>query len=1394
MKLLCLVLALAMLLPTIPAQATEEILEKGYYASSVWSASQPADLAFDNDTATQWVAKGHAATGSEWIYAIFDEYVAIDSVELIEKGHRIGEYEIQYYDANGNWVTCHTGVLNETCDKLGSAVTHPVIYFGGLVTCKGIRLNIKGGSAASPGFYEFKMFRAGMQITDGKIDTGYYASGDDGNLAENAFDGNTATRWSAKAATNQWLCAIYDHNITIDSVEILEFRDRMNSFEIQYYDENEGWKTCASKTIDSADTGKDATHQLSFDPVTTTGVRLYIYDAPGWPSIYELNLFYTGIPVIDGKLQSGYYSSGDDGNTVEKAFDNDPATRWSARAAENQWICASYDNRFTVDSVEILEFRDRMKAFEIQYLDANGIWQACANKAPDGADTGVDTTHQLSFAPVTTNAIRLFIPDAPGWPSIYELKLFYGGIQVTGGTLQKGYYASNSWECSPDLAFDNNASTQWVARPHAAAGTEWICKVFGEYVVIDSVELIEKGHRIGAFEIQYYNEDGVWTTCYSGTLNETCDKTGSAYTHPVISFGKAVTCKGIRLNILGGSAASPGFYEFKMSYLGIPVIDEKIDNGCYASSDDGNTPDRAFDNDPTTRWSAREAQNQWLCTFYDKAVTIDTVEIVDAWGRMDSFDIQYIDETGAWKTCASKIVEGEDTGEDVTHQLSFAPVTTTGMRLYIHDAPGWASIYEFKMFYTGIQIINGKIPKGFYSSSDDGNPAKNAFDNDFTTRWSACAEKDQWISVFYDKAVTFDAITIKEFWDRMNSFELQYYDENGIWQTFASKTITTEDTGIDTEHSLSFKDITTMGVRVFIPDAPGWPSIYEVQMFDDGFAWLDVEHKPFDYSIAIIPDQQCLTHWYPEQLYGMYQWIADNAEKENMQMVLNVGDITNSNTNEHWERAKTAYDLIADKVPYIAAPGNHDYGSGYRDNSRMNTYFPLSMLKEDPTYGGSYTEDNNLPDDVANTWQAFEVNGNKYLVLALEFGPRDSVLAWASKVVEDHPLHQVIVVTHAYMDSTGDLMDSTNGFNPTDYSNMVQEGQELPNNPEQIWDKFVKNHKNIIMVVSGHIGNRNILMRTDVGVHGNEVKQFLMDAQNEKPRLDMVALMHFSNDGQNVEVSYYCPSKGKYMNYENLFTFNLPAHIDAVAQVGEQSYATVTEAIANANGGIVKLLVNSDEALVINGDVTIDLAGNKLTNVTVESGSLNLIDTVSGGSAVVTGNVPTMTEADGKSYYVANDNGVYSAHSYAIQLTHISLDPTNDALGYKAELIGDDVVKSHVTAIGFNLWVNEDIVVTKTLDGKTAATLRLKNILKNGGGEMTVYGNAFAIFDNEETVTTANYGTTMQSVLQTVNAAWDSFTEVQQNAVKTLCDQYLATVSTWGLNNIYPTTEETSAA
>ena len=248
-----------------------------------------------------------------------------------------------------------------------------------------------------------------------------------------------------------------------------------------------------------------------------------------------------------------------------------------------------------------------------------------------------------------------------------------------------------------------------------------------------------------------------------------------------------------------------------------------------------------------------------------------------------------------------------------------------------------------------------------------------------------------------------------------------------------------------------------------------------------------------------------------------------------------------------------------------------------------------------------------------------------------------------------------------------------------------------------------------------------------------------------------------------------------------------PAAESVAATVGGQNFASVNDAIHAAGDEIVIICQSTEEAIVVGKNVTIDLAGNVLSNVTVSEGAkLNLIDTVSGGTASVAGQVQTLTESDGKTYYVANENGVYSAHSYAIKLTHISLDPGSDALGYKAELIGDDVVKAHVEAIGFNLWVDADRVVTKTMEGKTAASLRLKNILKNNGGEMTIYGNAFVVFDNGETVTCADYGTSMKEVMQLVNAAWDSYTEEQKMAVKTLCELYAQTVSGWELDNIYP--------
>ncbi|MBR5570352.1 MAG: metallophosphoesterase [Oscillospiraceae bacterium] len=241
-----------------------------------------------------------------------------------------------------------------------------------------------------------------------------------------------------------------------------------------------------------------------------------------------------------------------------------------------------------------------------------------------------------------------------------------------------------------------------------------------------------------------------------------------------------------------------------------------------------------------------------------------------------------------------------------------------------------------------------------------------------------------------------------------------------------------------------------------------------------------------------------------------------------------------------------------------------------------------------------------------------------------------------------------------------------------------------------------------------------------------------------------------------------------------------------VAKVGDVEFTSVADAIAH--GGVVELLADSDEAIVIDSDVTIDLAGNNLSNVTVGQGKLMLIDTCTGGTAAVTGNVETFTEVDGITYLVVGEDNVYSAHSYDVTITHITLDPKNDALGYKAALVGDETVQGYVVEMGFNLWVTEDQVITRT-KAASAMTLRLKNILANNGGEMDIHATAFVTFSvngQTYTKTCGQQTTSMKQTLQMVDAAWSGYSDAQKTAVRDLCNRFSHIIEEWNLENIFP--------
>src|SRR5690606_10801554 len=168
--------------------------------------------------------------------------------------------------------------------------------------------------------------------------------------------------------------------------------------------------------------------------------------------------------------------------------------------------------------------------------------------------------------------------------------------------------------------------------------------------------------------------------------------------------------------------------------------------------------------------------------------------------------------------------------------------------------------------------------------------------------------------------------------------------------------------------------------------------------------------KPF--TIVLLPDTQNYAEKYPNIFRAQTTWVAD--KKNNITFVLQLGDITNNNSPEQWHVAKEAFEIMDGKVPYSFVVGNHDIGThGWtdtRNTNLFNQYLPYSKYSKMPNFGGAF-EDGKMD----NTWYAFKAGGYDWLVLNLEFGPRNIVLDWANEVVRKHPKHKVIVNTHAYM-------------------------------------------------------------------------------------------------------------------------------------------------------------------------------------------------------------------------------------------------------------------------------------------------------------------------------------------------------------------------------------------
>jgi 3',5'-cyclic AMP phosphodiesterase CpdA len=230
-------------------------------------------------------------------------------------------------------------------------------------------------------------------------------------------------------------------------------------------------------------------------------------------------------------------------------------------------------------------------------------------------------------------------------------------------------------------------------------------------------------------------------------------------------------------------------------------------------------------------------------------------------------------------------------------------------------------------------------------------------------------------------------------------------------------------------------------------------------------------------------------------------------------------------------------------VPYVLVPGNHDTDAN-RVGLIDNYFAPTTM----PWISGTMNAG-----QIENNYALVDIGPQKWLVLGLEFGPRDAVLTWADGVLKAHPTLPAIIVTHAYLYGDGTRyniavsgLDSTQPnfqwFIPQWYGYTSAQGI---NDGEEIWQKLIVPNANVHLVFCGH--DNGAARLTSFRADGSRVHQMLSDYQwlhsgtaDDRGGSGFLRVLEFDYNQREIRVQTYSPHLDEFMTDDaNQFTLSL---------------------------------------------------------------------------------------------------------------------------------------------------------------------------------------------------------------------------------------------------------------
>jgi len=286
------------------------------------------------------------------------------------------------------------------------------------------------------------------------------------------------------------------------------------------------------------------------------------------------------------------------------------------------------------------------------------------------------------------------------------------------------------------------------------------------------------------------------------------------------------------------------------------------------------------------------------------------------------------------------------------------------------------------------------------------------------------------------------------------------------------------------------------------------------------------------WSMVVLPDTQnyAKSSVNLPLFFQQTNWIKNNLDEYNINLVLQEGDIVNQNSQEEptsgdqsadqqWANARAAMSVLDGVVPYVMAVGNHDLGTTSAQSrfTQFNDYFKAADNPlVDPAQGG-ILRGTMAPNRLENAY--FELaapDGRKMLVFSLEFWPRQAAVDWANGIASQpkYENHTAVLLTHSYMNWDEARWDT----GPTVYG--LTDGNDGP----EMWNELVRKHGNFEMTFNGHVGGDGVGFMRSVADEGNAVYQMLLNSQFETNGGNgWLRLVEFLEDGTTVRVRTYSP-------------------------------------------------------------------------------------------------------------------------------------------------------------------------------------------------------------------------------------------------------------------------------